>query len=110
MLSGRALELRQPRRTTWLVRGYASARQYPVFPVFLLLVLLVCPALFAQLIAPYSPIDGRLRLLTRDYLWRHEFCAVVMLQQNLAASFKFQIKTEIARLSLLLFVGWPVSQ
>ena len=36
-------------------------RRYPVIPVAVLLIVLVIPALFAELIAPHDPIDGNLR-------------------------------------------------
>ena len=38
----------------------AQARRYPLVPVCLLLILLVIPALFAPLLVPYNPIEGRL--------------------------------------------------
>jgi hypothetical protein len=57
--------------------------------------------------APEAPDSG---LRGSRTLQRRKFCAVMVLQQNLAASSKFQIKTEIARLSLLLIVGWPAPQ
>lgn len=36
-------------------------RQYPVLPIFILMVVLVIPAIFAELISPYDPVEGSLR-------------------------------------------------
>jgi peptide/nickel transport system permease protein len=43
-----------------LARGYTHVKRYPLVPLVLLLLLLVIPALFAPLIAPHNPIEGRL--------------------------------------------------
>jgi peptide/nickel transport system permease protein len=56
---------------------YAHAKRYPLVPLCLMVLLLVIPALFAQLIAPYDPIEGRLsqRLAPPSWLaegsWDH---------------------------------------
>lgn len=42
-------------------RSVWSLRQYPVIPVVILLLVLVIPAIFAELIAPYDPGDQSLR-------------------------------------------------
>ena len=44
-----------------LRRAWAVLRRYPVVPIGILLVALVIPALFAEIIAPHDPIDGELR-------------------------------------------------
>ena len=44
-----------------LRRAWAALRRYPVVPIGILLVALVIPALFAEIIAPHDPIDGELR-------------------------------------------------
>ncbi len=44
-----------------LRRAWAALRRYPVVPIGILLVALVIPALFAEVIAPHDPIDGELR-------------------------------------------------
>ncbi len=36
-------------------------RQYPVLPIFILMIVLVIPAIFAELISPYGPVEGSLR-------------------------------------------------
>ncbi|MCY4582514.1 MAG: ABC transporter permease [Chloroflexi bacterium] len=43
-----------------LGRAWAFMRRYPVVPVVVLLVVLVVPALFAEVVAPHDPIDGDL--------------------------------------------------
>ena len=42
-------------------RVWTFLRRYPVIPVAVLLVVLVVPALFAEVVAPHDPIDGDLR-------------------------------------------------
>lgn len=44
-----------------LRRAWTALRRYPVVPIGILLVALVIPALFAEIIAPHDPIDGELR-------------------------------------------------
>ena len=44
-------------------------RRYPVIPVAVLLIVLVIPALFAELIAPHDPIDGNLRARLLPPAW-----------------------------------------
>ena len=41
-------------------RSWATARRYPVFPVAILLLVLVLPAIFAELITPHDPLVGSL--------------------------------------------------
>jgi len=47
-----------PRR---VLRSIWALRQYPVLPIFILMVVLVIPAIFAELIAPYDPVENSLR-------------------------------------------------
>ena len=47
-----------PRR---VLRSIWSLRQYPVLPIFILMIVLVIPAIFAELIAPYDPVENSLR-------------------------------------------------
>ena len=44
-----------------LGRAWLFLRRYPVVPVVVLLVVLVIPAVFAEVIAPHDPIEGDLR-------------------------------------------------
>ena len=44
-----------------LRRAWTALRRYPVVPIGILLIALVIPALFAEIIAPHDPIDGELR-------------------------------------------------
>ena len=44
-----------------LRRAWTLLRRYPVIPVAVLLLVLVIPALFAEIVAPHDPIDGDLR-------------------------------------------------
>ena len=44
-------------------------RRYPVIPVAVLLIVLVIPALLAELIAPHDPIDGNLRARLLPPAW-----------------------------------------
>ena len=41
-------------------RAWAIARRYPIFPVAILLLVLVLPAIFAELITPHDPLIGSL--------------------------------------------------
>ena len=47
-----------PRR---LLRNIWGLRQYPILPIFILMIVLVIPAIFAELIAPYDPVENSLR-------------------------------------------------
>ena len=44
-----------------LGQAWSFLRRYPVVPVVVLLVVLVIPAVFAEVVAPHDPIDGDLR-------------------------------------------------
>ena len=44
-----------------LLRNTWNLRRYPVIPIFILMAVLVIPAIFAELIAPYDPIESSLR-------------------------------------------------
>ena len=50
-------------------RVWSFLRRYPVIPVTVLLIVLVIPALFAELIAPHDPIDGNLRARLLPPAW-----------------------------------------
>lgn len=54
------------RAVGWL---WTILRRYPVIPVAVLLIVLVIPALFAELIAPHDPIDGNLRARLLPPAW-----------------------------------------
>ena len=41
-------------------RAMGSARRYPVFPVAILMIVLVLPAIFANWVAPHDPVQGSL--------------------------------------------------
>jgi peptide/nickel transport system permease protein len=78
MLAGHAVgPWQQNQVARRLASIYAHAKRYPWVPLCLMLLLLVIPALFAPLIAPYDPIEGRLsqRLLPPAWLaggsWDH---------------------------------------
>lgn len=44
-------------------------RRYPVFPVFILLFVLILPAIFADVIAPYDPLEGQLSARLSPPFW-----------------------------------------
>ena len=44
-----------------MARNLWGLRRYPVLPIFILMIVLVIPAIFAELIAPYDPLDNTLR-------------------------------------------------
>src|SRR5690348_2807446 len=78
MLAGQAVRPWQQNQVARrLAVLYAHAKRYPLVPLCLLVLLLVIPALFAQLIAPYDPIEGRVsqRLAPPSWLaegsWDH---------------------------------------
>ncbi len=50
-------------------RVWSFLRRYPVIPIAVLLIVLVIPALFAELIAPHDPIDGNLRARLLPPAW-----------------------------------------
>ena len=47
-----------PRR---VLRNIWELRQYPVIPILILMIVLVIPAFFAELIAPHDPVENSLR-------------------------------------------------
>ncbi|MYB84043.1 MAG: ABC transporter permease [Chloroflexi bacterium] len=49
--------------------AWTILRRYPVIPVAVLLIVLVIPALFAELITPHDPIDGNLRARLLPPAW-----------------------------------------
>ncbi len=44
-----------------VLRNLWDLRRYPVIPIFILMIVLVIPAIFAELIAPYDPVESSLR-------------------------------------------------
>ena len=44
----------------WLVRFIKASRRYPLFPTLILMVVLILPSIFADVVAPYDPIDADL--------------------------------------------------
>ena len=44
-----------------VLRSIWALRQYPILPIFILMIVLVIPAIFAELIAPYDPVENSLR-------------------------------------------------
>ncbi len=52
-----------------LRRMWTFLRRYPVVPVAVLFVVLIIPALFAEIIAPHDPIDGELRARLLPPAW-----------------------------------------
>ena len=57
--------LRNERVASW----WAYTRRYPVIPVSILMIVLVIPAIFANLIAPYDPIQTELRARLLPPFW-----------------------------------------
>ena len=43
-----------------ILRGYRAIRRFPLVPIIVLLVVLIIPALFADIIAPHDPRRGDL--------------------------------------------------
>ena len=43
-----------------VLRNLWNLRQYPVIPIFILMIVLVIPAIFAELIAPFDPVESSL--------------------------------------------------
>ncbi len=52
-----------------LRRAWMFFRRYPVIPVATLFIVLIIPALFAEIIAPHDPIDGDLRARLLPPAW-----------------------------------------
>ena len=52
-----------------LAQAFHTIRQYPVIPLLILLVLLIIPALFANLIAPHDPEGLNLRARLQPPVW-----------------------------------------
>lgn len=44
-----------------MARSLWDLRRYPLLPIFILMIVLVIPAIFAELIAPYDPVENSLR-------------------------------------------------
>ena len=42
-------------------RAWSTARQYPIIPLLILAVMLIIPAIFANMIAPHDPVEVNLR-------------------------------------------------
>ena len=43
-----------------LLHAVSEVRRYPVFPIAILLIVLVIPAIFAEVVSPYDPLKGQL--------------------------------------------------
>ena len=43
-----------------LLHAVGEVRRYPVFPIAILLIVLVIPAIFAEVVSPYDPLKGQL--------------------------------------------------
>ena len=52
-----------------ILRVGRGARRYPIIPILILLLVLVIPALFAPLIAPHDPYEGRLPDRLQPPVW-----------------------------------------
>ena len=46
-----------------------NVRQYPIIPLIILAVMLIIPAIFANLIAPHDPVDVNLRARLMPPAW-----------------------------------------
>ena len=57
------------RRRSLLGQAFHNIRQYPVIPLLILLVLLIIPAIFADLIAPHDPEGLNLRARLQPPAW-----------------------------------------
>ena len=74
------LELGQrlPRHTgSRLLRAVAQARRFPLLPLSVLLSVLIIPAIFANQLAPYDPLDGSLSDRLLPPFWLGEQVVVV---------------------------------
>ena len=56
-------------RPNLLSRFFAEARRYPLFPIALLLIVLVIPAIFSDIIAPHDPTTGSLSARLQPPFW-----------------------------------------
>ena len=52
-----------------LRRFFREARRYPLIPMAVVLAMLVIPAIFAEVIAPYDPLDGDLKVRLLPPAW-----------------------------------------
>lgn len=50
-------------------RFFGEARRYPLIPIAVVMIMLVIPAIFAEVIAPYDPLDGDLRVRLLPPAW-----------------------------------------
>ncbi|MGH7333980.1 MAG: ABC transporter permease, partial [Candidatus Rokuibacteriota bacterium] len=66
-VTARTLPWYAPHRVAWAMR---QARRYPLVPLALLTFLLVIPAAFAPLVAPYDPLKGSLANRLRPPVWQ----------------------------------------
>ena len=80
---GLAIPQQRPRFTAAvLLRGLRNARRLPLVPLFILLVLLVAPAIFAPLIAPHDPYAGELGARLSPPFWVGERVSVLTVVEN----------------------------
>ena len=68
-----ALPRREPWYTPRKLWGYLKeSRRYPVFPTFMLMLVLIVPAIFAAWVAPHDPLKGALRERLRPPAWMND--------------------------------------
>jgi peptide/nickel transport system permease protein len=63
-----------PEKLPWyagpsLAKTFKSLRKYPIIPMAVLLLVLVLPAIFADFVAPYDPLEGQLSARLSPPFW-----------------------------------------
>lgn len=63
-----------PEKLPWyagpsLAKTFKSLRKYPIIPMFVLAFVLVLPAIFADIVAPYDPLEGQLSARLSPPFW-----------------------------------------
>ena len=69
-----------PRRRAPVIRAITTVRQYPVLPISVLMIVLVLPGIFADVVAQHDPIDAEVKLRLIPPYWEEgktEFKTVV---------------------------------
>lgn len=70
MATGTTIQIPAKRGFAISGKGILRAfRRYPLFPLFVLLFVLVLPAIFADVIAPYDPLEGQLSARLTPPFW-----------------------------------------